>query len=242
MLHDLPPAPDPAPVDAALRERRSHKVLADPDRPLPAAGLAPPVVAELLAAMGRAPFHRPPHAVHASHGEEDGVTGPWRAYVLGAEACRALLRLLRRRDALAGKIPGLLAAADTLVLVTWLPDPPAASASADAAANAAADAEAEDFEPTVANVEHIAAAGAAVQNLLVAATARGLRTFWSSGGVLRTPPLFEAVGIPARERLLGAVFVTRPDLPDVRILTTKLGDRRAPVEAWARHVAPEAIG
>ncbi len=43
------------------------------------------------------------------------------------------------------------------------------------------------FAVTLTNVEHIAAAYAAIQNLLLAATARGIRNYWSSGGVLRLP-------------------------------------------------------
>lgn len=224
----VPHAPtDPAAVDAVLRARRTHKVLGDPDRPLPAAELPVADVEALLEAMGTAPFHRPAHAVH---GAADALV-PWRAYVLGGGACRALLEVLRRRDALVGKIPGLLAAADLLVLLTWLPDPPAENATA-----------AGPFAATVENMEHVAAAGAAAQNLLVAATARGLRTYWSSGGVLRTPEMSEVLGIPPREVLLGALFVARPDHADVQVLTTRLGDRRGPVGAWARRVAADAIG
>ena len=68
----------------------------------------------------------------------------------------------------------------------------------------------EDEEPgfaaTLANMEHIAAAAAAIENLLLAATARGVSNYWSSGGVLRSQIVRQLLAIPPAEIVLGAIF------------------------------------
>lgn len=215
------PTDPSAVVDETIRRRRTLKVLADEAHPLPINEDVRPVVEALLEAAGRAPFHRPAAEVH--RGALPSLL-PWRCYALDAAACRGLLAHLRQQGTAAGKITGMLAAADALVLTTWLPNPPDAGAGL--------------FEPTVENMEHVAAAGAAIQNLLLAATARGIRSFWSSGGVLRRPEAFAVLGIPPREILLGAVFLF-PDPPEgVTTLVSKLADRRGEVHEWMRWVTP----
>ena len=86
------------------------------------------------------------------------------------------------------------------------------------------------------NVEHIAAASAAVQNLLLAATARGWESYWSSGGVLREPAVFERLGMDARELPLGSIFLS-PDVAHGAIrIDGGLRDERGEVEGWVRWV------
>ena len=217
-------------VDQTIRARHTVKVLAD--GPAPARDRRA-LVEALVETAGWAPFHRPAAAGHR------GVLPspvPWRFYVLDAAACRALREALGEAGS---KVAGLLAAADALVQVTWLPDPPGADPAAGATADPAAGATTGLFEPTLANMEHVAAAGAAVQNLLLAATAHGLPTFWSSGGgVLRSPDVFARLGIPAGETLLGSVFLFPEDTPVEARGLSKLRQTRGPASDWSRWVRP----
>lgn len=171
-------------------------------------------IEEVLAVAGLAPFHKP---------APSGPPEPWRCHALDAEGCRALRA--RALDAgVGGKVPGMLAAADALVVVTWVPDGPSAPIP-----NL-------HFEPSLRNMELIAAASAMIQNALVAATARGMASYWSSGGWLATAPGLAAVGVPAGELLLGALFF----FPEaVEGATTRPGKQhavRTPASVWTRWV------
>lgn len=206
-------------VDQTIRGRRTVKVHAD--APAPARDRRA-VVDGLLATAGWAPFHRPAADVH--RGALSSPV-PWRFYALDAAACRALRESLNGEG---GKLLEMLAVADALVQATWLPDPPAAGAEAPGL-----------FTPTVPNMEHVAAAGAAIQNLLLAATARGIPTFWSSGGgVLRTPAVLARLGIPEGEVLLGSVFLFPEDAEGVTVVHSKLRETRGAAGDWSRWVQP----
>jgi nitroreductase len=213
-------------VDGVIRARRTSKVLAPEPLPLPADD-AREMVEELLATAGWAPFHKPAARAHIESGALTSIV-PWRFHLLDAPECRALRQeLLRRGDRT--KVPPMLGAATALVQATWLPnlpkDPPAAL-----------------FEPTVENMEHIAAAGAAVQNLLLAATARGIPTYWSSGGVLRGAEAFGWMGIPADQVLLGSIFLFPPDPHGAEVLPGSHRDRRGPPRGWSRWVILDSSG
>jgi nitroreductase len=204
-------------VDGVIRERRTSKVLAD--APLPVAG-AREAVEALVATAGWAPFHKPAARVH----QEGALTSivPWRFHLLDAPACRALRQvLLERGDK--SKVPRMLAAATALVQATWLPNPPKEPVAG-------------LFEATEENMEHVAAAGAAVQNLLLAAAARGFRSYWSSGGALRGAEAFGWMGIPAGEILLGSVFLFPADAGDAEVAPGSHRDRRGAPTDWARWV------
>jgi nitroreductase len=210
-------------VDGVIRERRTSKVLAD--APLPVAG-AREAVEELVATAGWAPFHKAAARVH----QEGALTSivPWRFHLLDAPACRALRQvLLERGDK--SKVPRMLAAATVLVQATWLPNPPK-------------EAVAGLFEATEENMEHVAAAGAAVQNLLLAATARGFRSYWSSGGALRGAEAFGWMRIPAGEILLGSVFLFPADTGDAEVAPGSHRDRRGTPTDWARWVELDFTG
>lgn len=216
------PMQDPAAaiVDHVIRERRTVKVLAD--TALDVATDRAEVEA-LVASAGWAPFHLLAAQVHRDEGALSSIV-PWRCYVLDVAACQALRAwLLARGDA--STFPRLLAACTALVLVTWLPDPPAAPLSTS-----------ELFAGTRENMEHVAAASAAVQNLLLAATARGVPTFWATGGPLRTPETFAHLGIPAREILLGAVFLFPTDPGHAEVKVSTLRERRGAPAEWSRWV------
>jgi nitroreductase len=205
-------------VDGVIRERRTTKVLAD--APLPAAS-ARETVEELVATAGWAPFHRVVARVHQESGAMTSIV-PWRFYLLDAPGCRAVRQvLLERGDK--SKIPRMLAAATALVQATWLPNPPKGPVTG-------------LFEATEENMEHVAAAGAAVQNLLLAATARRIRNYWSSGSALREPEAFGWMGIPAGEILLGSIFLFPSETGDAEVNPGSHRDRRGAPADWARWV------
>ncbi|MEL6904860.1 MAG: nitroreductase family protein, partial [Planctomycetota bacterium] len=233
LLHRASPPPPPPNMDTleSIRARRTLKVFRDPETPLPAApdGLAEEL-GELMEAATQAPFHYPCHTSHRADGLDSPV--PWRFYDLDAMGCRAMIEWIEREGERAGKMPHMLAAADACVLVTWLPDPPAGGGATD-------DERAfQGYEPTHRNMEHIAGAASAVQNLLLAATSKGRTTYWSSGGVFRTEPAYQHLGIPSAEILLGAIFLF-PDVDDgLEARPGKHRDSRGPRESWSRTLRP----
>ncbi len=84
--------------------------------------------------------------------------------------------------------------------------------------------------------EHLAAASAMVQNLLLILTAHGMGTYWSSGGRLRKPEVFEWLGIPVAERFLAGVFIEYPEMMG-QAKERKPGSHRDKRSlAWIRHV------
>ena len=204
-------------IDTIARRRRTLKLLPNPSTPLPTGGLERATVDALIAAAGWAPFHRP----NAAAREGQAVAPePWRFYALDAAACRALIGPIGALPKPPGKLTNMLAAADALILATWLPEP----------------SEDEPWEADTFNLEHIAATAAAVQTLLLAATERGIENYWSSGGSLGTAEAFRLLRIPAGELLLGAIFLF-PDPPDdVEAAPGKLRTKRTAPGRWSRWV------
>ena len=77
----------------------------------------------------------------------------------------------------------------------------------------------------VTDEEDVCATAAAIMLVLLAATERGIATYWRTPNVLRTRPGREAVGIPAGERFLGLLhFGTAVREPAPR--------EREPVESY----------
>jgi nitroreductase len=205
-------------VDEVIRARRTTKVIAE--EPLPAADIRA-VVEELAEAAGWAPFHR---VVARVHQESGGMTSavPWRFRLVDADGCRALRQaLLDRADK--SKIPRMLGAASALVLATWLPTPRKGEPVG-------------LFDATEENMEHVAAAGAAVQNLLLGATARGIPTFWASGGPLRGAEALRWMGVPEGEIVLGSVFLFPQETGDAEINAGSHRERRGAPGDWAQWV------
>lgn len=211
-------------TDSAIRSRRTEKVLAERDLPVSALENQRAQIEELLLLAGQAPFHR---ACEEQHRQASSLTGiePWRFYAADAATCRKLRRQIPKENA--GKIPAMLAAADALIMATWLP-------------NAGDAPPLEEGEPgfavTLGNMEHIAATAAAIQNLLLAATARGLSNYWSSGGVLRSRTVRELLAIPPAEIVLGAIFIFPNEFGDAERVTSKLRQHRGTLDKWARWV------
>jgi len=207
-------------TDEAIRSRKTEKILAAQD--LPTADHRD-LVNDVLLLAGQAPFHRACEE-HHRQSSQSGIE-PWRFHVLDAADCRRLRTRLPLENA--GKIPAMLSAANALILATWLPN-----------AAQVPDMDGEPgFAATINNMEHIAAASAAIQNLLLAATARGLSNYWSSGGVLRSAQVFSLLGIPRAQILLGAVFFFPKEYGDCELATSKLREHRSPREAWSRWVS-----
>lgn len=229
-------------LDAIIRGRRTAKLLRSTDTR--AAAPSPPTDADratlrsMIDTAGFAPFHKRAHeATHRSGALDSPV--PWRFHLLEYETCGALLERLRALSeanpgskwsrAWGSKIPELLGATGALVQVTWLPDPPR---EPDAAVTPGAAASL----PSDNDVEHIAAASASVQNLLLLAEDRGWSSYWSSGGILRDPEVFDLLGIGREQRLLGAILLSPPDAPHDRLVPGGLHDQRGVTNAWARVV------
>lgn len=196
-------------------------MLCNPDQPLPIPAVARAEIDELLSVAGTAPFHYPSGEQH-----REGLRSlaPWRFYKLDAAACRTLLERLRDTPE-AGKIRDMLAAADALVMVTWTPD-----------ANnpvVAAEEEPRAFDGTLRNMEHIAAASAAIQNFLLLATGAGWRSYWSSGGFLRSRDCFSLCNIPQDEILLGAIFLFPEDVGLSEVRPGKLRGKQGALKDWS---------
>lgn len=212
-------------TDKAIRARQTVKILASTDLPIVDRRQ---VINELLALAGLAPFHRACDERHRSALAEgtalDGIE-PWRFHVLDAAACRRLGPQLPRENA--GKMPAMLAAADALIMATWLPSAGVAVPMDDEPG----------FAVTLTNVEHIAATAAAIENLLLAATARGITNYWASGGVLRSKSVFETLGIPTTQILLGAIFLFPEAYGNAERATSKLRPHRSPPNKWSRWVS-----
>jgi nitroreductase len=110
------------------------------------------------------------------------LTQPWRFRVLGPET-------LARLEECAGPSEALkLRRAPTLVLAT-------AALSGD----------------LVQDEEDVCATAAAIMLVLLAATERGLASYWRTPGILRTARGREAVGVPDGERVLALLHFGAPE-------------------------------
>jgi nitroreductase len=208
-------------IEDVIHARRTLKLRADPENPLDITkGEAfKRTVEELLELAGKAPFHyESPQELRQR--DLDGAE-PWRFHALDALSCRKLLADFNKNKPVKSSegIKQMLATADALILVTWLPEHSNKKQG--------------KFHPNVKNMEHIAATGAAIQNLLLAATGMGIINYWSSGGSLRTAKVKRHVGIPEEEILLGAIFLFPSEYPDSVLLKKgKNRENRGPLTDW----------
>ena len=62
-------------------------------------------------------------------------------------------------------------------------------------------------EPRILEIENVAAASAACQNILLAAHAQGLGAIWRTGEWARDPKVKEFLGFEADQHLLGFIYV-----------------------------------
>jgi len=188
-----------------VKERKTIKQLADIHSPLAPNDLNDTVIGFLLEAAHWAPFHKPAHDSHLSE-KLDSIV-PWRCHMLNATACRSLLQTLKDWSSddqtwLKGKVPSMLASASSLFIVTCLVNPSEGSEAL--------------FEPSFQNMEIIAAASAAIQNLLLAAT------------------------FSKKEIILGAIFLFNPT-NDVSKHEGAWRHKRGETSSWARFIQPSHI-
>ena len=174
--------------------------------------------------------------MHLERGELTSIM-PWRFYLLDAANSRALREVVLDRG-VTDNVPRMLATCVATILATWLPNPRRVEPES---VSESQPVPGELFEGTEHNMEHIAAAAAAIQSLLIAATARGIASFWSSGGVLRRAETFSLLGIPAEEILLGAVYLFPKQTGDAEVATSKQRDKRGTPAEWSRWVTVSSV-
>lgn len=214
-------------VTDVIKRRQTFKVLADvkalPELSPQQIQAGDAIVNDAIKTAGWAPFHYDRAA--------DGMAEPWRVDVVGQASCRRVSeRFLDWFDDVkpSNKLPSMLNACGSLVLVSWLPQffgPEASGGS-------------ETLEKRQqVDEEHLAASAAYVQNLLLLLTAHGLGTYWSSGGQFRTKEMRKRLGIAHEGRLLAAVFVDySPENQDCQRLVGKHRDRRDENCGWLNKV------
>ena len=123
----------------------------------------------------------------------------------------------------------MLSACGALVLINWLPQFASSESS-----------EHTPKKQQQIDEEHLAATAVATQNFLLALTAKGLGTYWSSGGFFRTPKMFDKLGIDSSEKLLSAIFVDYGTEFTNGAVTQRIAgkhrDARANFSKWTREV------
>lgn len=216
-------------ADKAIKNRKTAKVLANSPWPISLKQeTIYETINELLDLAVNAPFHYTCHEQHTLNNKLNSCV-PWRFYVLDSSNSRLLLQYIENKKIKAGKITNMLAAADALFLVTWLPEPHEISVN---------DSKTSLFNGNLKNMEHIAACSAAIQNVLIGATARNIPNYWSSGGILRKEELSNFIQIPSEEIMLGALFLFPEDSKN-REATIKPGalrDKGKEKNTWSRWI------
>jgi nitroreductase len=211
----------------AIINRKTSKVLAKtPWSPSLTEGEREKLVQELLKLAAAAPYHYESAAKYRN----DLTSGlPFRCYVADAARCRAAVDYAAAQEVQAGKISEMLNAAEVLFIVTWLPD---------TFREPVVGREPIPFTGNLRNMEHIAATGAAIQNMLVGATALGYPNYWSSGGVLRFDSMRSHFEVPTEEIILGTLFVFPKDAESRadEVVGGKLRDKGKTQETWAKKV------
>jgi nitroreductase len=210
-------------LSQTIKARATAKVLCPPETPLTPQLQDQALLEAMLFDAAQAPFHLP---ASPEHREALISPLPFRFYALNAQSCRALMAYLLAHEPTAGKITHMLAACDYLVLTTWLPDPAQTPLP-----------NGHTFEGSLRNQEHLAASGAAIQNLLLLATEQGWQTYWSSGGVLGNEAQFSKFGISDSELLLGAIFLFPQNTENATVMPGALRDKRGSFTDFGRWIA-----
>jgi len=214
----------------AIHSRQTAKVLADsPWAPSLTQDEQERLREHLLNLAAKAPYH-----YKSAERYKEGVQTsslPFRCYTLDGNACNALASQLASIDPPPGKILNMLWAAELLIITTWLPDVFGTQP------------EHREMEPlpfvgNLRNMEHIAATSAAIQNMLVGATAEEYPNYWSSGGVLRQEAARKILEIPMEEIMLGAVFIFPKDALEraSQIMPGKLREEGKALESFSKKV------
>ena len=206
-----------------LNTRRTYKVIGDLDAPVSGNSVEKSKIDELLGASSNAPYH---YACDRIHKDQLTSSVPWRVYKLQAADCNKLKDfLIAQGDAT--KVTNMLSAAENLFQVTWLPDEGTIR-------NREAGQSEEVFAGTLRNMEHIAAASAFIQSLLLAGEEQGFMTYWSSGGALKSAKTFSYLNISLNELLLGAVFFFPKHVDHAEIKPGAMKDARGNIDDWSK--------
>lgn len=212
-----------------IKQRQTWKVMASVDQPIVHSHeqlqAGDQGLADAIATAGWAPFHYDRAA--------DGIAEPWRVHVLNQDRCRTLARefsSLFLDIKPTNKLPAMLSACGALALVTWLPQ-------FSHGVGGGSDTGVEKEKRVQIDEEHVAAASAFVQNLLLLLTAEGLGSYWSSGGQFRSKEMFNHLQIPTDQRLLAAVFVDyTPESDAPERAAGKHRENRADAGRWSRWI------
>ncbi len=216
-----------------IKNRKTIKVLSDSSWPQNLSIIEQnELIQELLELASFAPFH---HKCAESFRENDRELSsclPFRFYTLRTQNCRKLAELIKAKQINAGKVTQMLHTADILFLVTWLPEPNLISKSEIPISVE------QPYDGNRKNMEHIAAASSAIQNVLIGATAKEIPTYWSSGGALRSSPLRDILNIPLEEILLGALFLfpIKSHQSDASIVQGHLRNEGKKLESWSKNI------
>lgn len=212
-------------IDSVIQKRKTLKVFGDLDSPSAIPEDFNDRINESIKVANWAPFHYPSNAVHRQGSMNSMV--PWRFYALSQETCLELGHCLsdspNSKVDKDSKIVRMLSACGGLVMVTWLPEPEE---------NSLDQSEKRKMVKQTIRDEHIAAAGAATQNLLLASEARKIQTYWSSGGILQSEPCFQLCGIPEGQKLMGAIFMFPEQYSNMQTVPGKLRDKRGSQDSW----------
>lgn len=159
----------------------------------------------------------------AAAAPDHGRLRPWRFLLVQGEARRALGELFAR--ALAGEQPDL--------------DPAELDRQREAPLRAplivVAVAVLDPRHPKIPEIEQLAAAAAAVQNLLLAAHAQGFAAKWATGRPAHSAAVRAALGLAPDDRILGVLYLGSPEgggLPPI--------DRAPPEDRIVRWTGPAA--
>lgn len=221
-------------AESSIRSRKTSKVLLPIAHRPEQQALWTEAHSELLRSMletaSWAPFHKRAHERHMTPTFSSPV--PWRFHVVGPQACTSLLSFLEAQAAEStdpkwerawqSKIKDMICACGVLIQATWLPEPE--EAAGDDASNTG--------EFNQKNIEHVAAASSAIQNLLISAESNQWLSYWSSGGILRDREVFDRLGMGTNERLLGSLFLTPEAHPQARIIEGGLREQRGELTSW----------
>ena len=217
-------------VDAIIKKRKTEKVLANSTWEISQdQEKLHKTIDDLLELAAHAPFHKKCDVIHVERSDLKSCI-PWRAYVLDTVNCRLLYDHIEKENIKAGKISNMLAAADALIMITWLPDSFETKNKSEVCET--------DFEGSLKNMEHIAAASAAIQNILLGATSRNIPNYWSSGGQLRLPELREYLNISLQEVLLGAIFLFPEDInkPNTIVKSGLMRESGKELSTWSKRI------
>ena len=157
MMEKKPSNADKA-IKDVISQRKTTKVLAEaPWSPTLTPEAQHSLINSLLELASSAPYHYK-SAERYKRGDLTS-TLPFRAYTLNANNCRILADRLDEVQPPAGKIMNMLWAAEAMIVMSWLPDVFGEQP------------EVREMEPlpftgNLRNMEHIAAASAAIQNIL----------------------------------------------------------------------------